>query len=325
MSYIVAFIAHKVKERRKNVQLPESESRTMPSANPIDANIIILAGGISSRMKQEASVASRIDPALVRDARDKSKAMIGVGRDRRPFLDYLLANVENAGYRNVVIVVGEHDDSIRRHYEHGIGAGLFRSLVLSYVAQPIPAGKEKPPGTAHALMIALEAMETWRGRKFTVCNSDNLYSVGALRMLMDDRHDNAMIDYDRSALRFDHERITQFAVIKKGIDGYVEDIIEKPSDDEISRAADSSGRIGVSMNLFRFSYDRISPFLEMVPQHPHRQEKELPVAVGIMIDRHPKSLFAIPLSEHVLDLTMQADLPVVVEYLRGERRNKFNG
>ena len=282
-------------------------------STPPDANIVILAGGISSRMKKHAEIAGGVDPSLIHDAGPISKAMIGVGENRRPFLDYLLSHVEQAGYKNVVVIVGEQDDSIPRYY--GNGAGRFHSLVLSYVVQSIPAGRKKPLGTADALSTALRAMTAWKGRKCTVCNSDNLYSVKALRVLLEDTHDNAMIDFDRSALRFDQERIMQFAVIKKTADGYVDTIIEKPPHDVMMLAADAAGRIGVSMNIFRLSIDQIFPFLERVPLHPLRQEQELPVAVTLMIDRYPKSVFAIPLSEHVLDLTVQADIAVVMEYL----------
>ena len=280
-------------------------------------NVVILAGGVSSRMKKESNALS-LDPLLLQDAQEKSKAMIGVGDNKRPFLDYLLYNIEQAGYRNVVIVVGERDDSIRKYYETGDGAKLFPSLDISYAVQKIPTRRQKPLGTADALLEALKAMTAWKRQKLTVCNSDNLYSVNALQLLLEDRHDNAMIDYDRSALKFGQERITQFAVIKKDADGFLEDVIEKPSAEEITSASDRSGRIGVSMNFFRLSYDTIYPFLEKVPLHPHRQEKELPIAVKMMINRYPRSMFTIPLSEHVPDLTNPADILEVKAYLERE-------
>ncbi|HEV8538946.1 MAG TPA: sugar phosphate nucleotidyltransferase [Bacteroidota bacterium] len=284
----------------------------------MEPNIVILAGGISSRMKQQASASSTLDASLRKDAQEKSKAMIGVGDDSRPFLDYLLYNMERAGYEDVVIVVGERDDSIRRRYEGDEGEHLSRSMKISYAVQKIPAGRTKPLGTADALLEALEANPGWKGRKLTVCNSDNLYSITSLRLLRMDSHDNAMIDYDRSALIFNQERITQFAVIKKDARGFLQDIIEKPSEDDITLATDSSGRIGVSMNFFRFSYDAIYPFLVSIPLHPVRQEKELPLAVKMMVERYPGSMFTIPLSEHVPDLTTQSDILEVRSYLAKE-------
>ena len=259
---------------------------------------------------------SALDSSLQHDAVTKAKSMMRVGRNQRPFLDYLLLNIEKSGYRNVVIVVGEKDTSIRAYYEADGHAGELPSLQISYVPQTIPTGRKKPLGTADALLQALNATSNWKGRRFTVCNSDNLYSENALRMLLEDTHDNSLIDYDRSALGVDNERISQWAVIVKDEEGYVQDIVEKPSPEEISHATSKVGRLGVSMNIWRFSYDAIVPFLYTVSLHPVRGEKELPTAVRMMMLSHPRSLHAIPMSEHVIDLTSQDDVVVVMEYLR---------
>lgn len=279
----------------------------------MDKNIVILAGGASSRMK--SSVAA-IDPALQYDAATRPKGMIRVGAGQRPFLDYLLLNVEMSGYNEAVIVVGERDNSIRGYYETEGHARQFPGLRISYVPQTIPAGREKPLGTADALLHAMKAVPSWKGGQFTVCNSDNLYSQKALRALLEDEHENAMIDYDRSTLGANDERISRWAVIVKDDQSFLQDIVEKPSLEEIDRARDKAGRVGVSMNVWRFSYDWILPFLELVPLHPLRGEKELPTAARMMVLAHPKSLFAIPLSEHVIDLTSQRDVIPVMEYLR---------
>ncbi|MDZ7362328.1 MAG: sugar phosphate nucleotidyltransferase [candidate division KSB1 bacterium] len=284
-------------------------------------NIVILAGGISSRMKKSAANSAVLDPHLRRDAEQKPKSMIGVGDNSRPFLDYLLHNIAQAGYHQVVIVIGEKDHSIREYYHDGKHAALFSSLNIQYAVQPIPAGRQKPLGTADALWHALKATPGWRGESFTVCNSDNLYSREALRLLREDTHDNALIDYDRAGLQFAPERILAFAAIKKDADGFLQDILEKPSPEEMAEAADANGRIGVSMNIFRLSYDQIFPCLETVPLHPLRQEKELPAAVKMLVDQNPRAVFAIPRSEHVPDLTLQSDILPVKEYLQKEYQN----
>ena len=283
-------------------------------------NIVILAGGISSRMKKSVETASGVDPKLLREAKEKSKAMISVGTGSRPFLDYVLDNSEKAGYRNICIVVGERDNSIREYYE-GAGAKLFSGIRISYAVQTIPPGREKPLGTADALLVALRAMPEWKGQSLTVCNSDNLYSVNALRLLLDDMHANSLIDYDRSALKFSAERISRFAVLAKDSQGFLTGIVEKPAEEEIRRYTGKNGRIGVSMNLFRFSYDMVLPFLERVPLHPVRQEKEIPTVLNMMIATDAHAIYTIPLSEHVIDLTSQSDILEVKEFLRKEFPN----
>jgi NDP-sugar pyrophosphorylase family protein len=281
-------------------------------------NIVILAGGISSRMKKTTPAGTNIDPMLLQETQIKSKSMLRVGEGERPFLDYILHNIQEASYKDTVIVVCEKDSSIRDYYEMHAGAKHFDQLNISYSTQVIPLGRTKPLGTADALLEALKSKPAWGRQSFTVCNSDNLYSIRALRLLLADEHENAMIDYDRSTLQFEPWRFEHFSVIKKNRDGFLQDIIEKPSVSDIENATDENGRIGVSMNIFRFSYDKIFPILESVPPHSIRQEKELPHAVKIMISKNPQSMFTIPLSEHVIDLTSQEDIPKVKEYLRKE-------
>jgi glucose-1-phosphate adenylyltransferase len=294
------------------------EERTSRGADP---NLVVLAAGISSRMRKPASRLPEGHENAFADALLKSKSMIGVGENRRPFLDYLLFNAREAGYRDAVLVVGERDPEIRRYYESPDTAKALRPLKISCVVQPIPGGRRKPLGTADALLRALTARPDWRGRKLTVCNSDNLYSSRALRLLLDSPYDCAMIDYDLAGLRLAREKIGQFAVIRKDGAGYVTAIIEKPSPEEVAASADQEGRVGVSMNIFRFSYDTVAPLLEQVPLHPVRDEKELPEAVAILIRSRPSVLMAIPVSEDVPDLTSQDDIPAVQDYIRKAYRD----
>ena len=277
--------------------------------------LIILAGGISSRMKQSAISTTMVDKELIHDADLKAKSMIGVGENRRPFLDYLLYNARQAGYEKVLIVIGEKDDSIRDYYGENDLDNEFHGLKISYTIQKIPRGREKPLGTADALYQGLTSKREWSGTRFTVCNSDNLYSVKALKLMLQDDYKNAMVDYDRAALQFEWSRIERFAVTMKDEEGFLTKIIEKPSEDQIKAVKGKDGIIGVSMNIFRMQYDMVYPFLEKVPFNPERQEKELPEAVTMMVEAHPKSLFAFPLSEHVPDLTIKSDILPVKKYL----------
>jgi glucose-1-phosphate adenylyltransferase len=280
----------------------------------MDPYLVILAGGVSSRMKKPGTVG--LDPALLHDADRKSKAMIGLGAAGRPFLDYLLSNADAAGYKDVVIVVGEADRSIRDNYGQLDCGNPFLGLSISYAVQRVPPGRTKPLGTADALLRGLESRKEWSLSKVTVCNSDNLYSVEVLRCLLESPEPCALIDYDRDALEFEPERVQQFAVIEKDGENYLRTILEKPGPADIARAAGPNGRVGVSMNIFRFSYQMILPYLTRVPLHPVRQEKELPGAVMLLVTDSPRAVKVYPRSEHVPDLTDKNDIRHVQEYLR---------
>ena len=280
-----------------------------------EPNIIILAGGISSRMKRSASAAHAIEAALIDDAAHKSKSMIGVGTGHRPFLDYLLMNIEASGYRDVVLLIGEADHSVRDYYESANTRAAFPGLSISFVVQPVPEGRTKPLGTADAVTRTLDATQRWKGTRFTVCNSDNLYSQEALTLLRKSPHRNAAIAYDRAALGFAPERIAQFGIMKTDDEDYLVDILEKPTADELQEAG-IRGTPAVSMNVFRFTYDDILPFVRETPLHPVRKEQELPVAVRALVRNNPRSVKTFRLAEPVPDLTTVDDIPAVQEYLR---------
>ena len=280
-----------------------------------EGRLVILAGGISSRMKKPVDSNVNVEEKLIEDADKKSKSMIGVGNNYRPFLDYLLFNARQTGYKDIVVVVGEKDNSVRDYYGSSEKNNNFNGINISYAVQPIPAGRNKPLGTADALLWGLKSKPEWTGSKFTVCNSDNLYSQKALKLMLNSPYIAALIDYDRSALEFDISRIERFAVTTKNENGFLIDIIEKPSPEIIESVKSKSGFIGVSMNIFSLSYDVIFPILEKVPLHPKRKEKELPEAVKILATEIKESVYAYPLSEHVPDLTSKEDIIQVKEYL----------
>ncbi|MEX1139382.1 MAG: sugar phosphate nucleotidyltransferase [Bacteroidota bacterium] len=277
-----------------------------------EPNIIILAGGISSRMKKSVASAAGLDNSLTQDAAQKSKSMIGVGLGQRPFLDYLLYNIQAAGYKDVVLLIGQNDTSVREYYEGSKRPGIFSALNMTFVVQPIPEGRTKPLGTADALQRSLEARPDWKSKQLTVCNSDNLYTIETLKLLLDSPERNAVINYDFQGLRFPRERIFQFAVLRTDPEEYLNDIMEKPSEEQLKEVGD---HWGVSMNIFRFSYDDILPYLKTVRLHPERNEKELPETVRMMVRDKPQTVKTYRKSEYVPDLTTVDDIPQVQQYL----------
>lgn len=290
-----------------------------------NGKLVILAGGISSRMRKPLTeskgrassegILPLINERLIKDADEKSKSMIGVGRNFRPFLDYLLFNARETGYRDIVLVIGENDNSIRDYYGQKDKNNEFKGLLISYAIQKIPSGRIKPLGTADALLCGLKSKPEWAEGKFTVCNSDNLYSKDALFLVQNTGYPAALIDYDRSAMQFETSRLEKFAVTIKNNKGFLIKILEKPATLQIIELKERHGYVGVSMNLFSLEYDLILPILEDLPENPIRKEKELPEAVTILANKYESSVYCYPLKEHVPDLTSKSDINEVKKYL----------
>ncbi len=252
----------------------------------------------------------------IQHANTKSKALIGLGSSNRPLLDFLLLNAENAGYKNIYLIVGEEASLFKSHYGIKKENNIYNGLQLSYATQFIPKERVKPFGTADAVFQALEQYPNLQNESFTVCNSDNLYSVEVLKVLRENRYNNALISYDRDGLLFSLERVSRFALIQFDSENFLKDIIEKPSLEEANQYKDIKGKFRVSMNIFKFNGKMFFPFLASCPIHKERNEKELPTALLNMCNEFPKAMKGIPFHEHVPDLTSKEDIEIMKKYIQ---------
>jgi glucose-1-phosphate adenylyltransferase len=280
----------------------------------MDKNIIILAGGASSRMKN-SMFSKNLSEEELKNANTRSKALLEFGNAKRPILDFLLLNAKKAGYKKVIIVIGEQGALFKEYYGNQQKDNSFRGLSISYAIQYIPEGRDKPMGTADALFQALEQYPILKTASFTVCNSDNLYSIKALRALLICKDSNAFINYDRDALQFPMLKIQRFALTLVDENFHLETIVEKPSKNQVSNYKDVKGRYRVSMNVFKFTGAEIYSFLKNCPIDPKRNEKELPTAILNMINESKSYLRGISFAEHVPDLTSKEDIAIMRKYI----------
>lgn len=272
-------------------------------------NLVVLAAGMSSRMKKEDK-GVQLSSEDMQQANQRTKSLISIGNKGQVLLDYVLFNAQQAGFKNVYVVTGKDNTLFKEHYKNKkLGLELF------FAVQHIPENRVKPLGTADAICQLLTQYPTLKQTHFVVCNSDNLYSVKAFKVLRNIKEDQALISYDRDALQFSAERVSKFAVISVK-NNYVKAIVEKPTLNQLEKFKDYEGKIRVSMNIFKLYGKRIFPFLKDCPLHPIRQEKELPVAINNYLKVHPLSMRALPLSEHVPDLTSKKDIAILRKQLK---------
>lgn len=278
-------------------------------------NLVILAGGISSRMKKPTT-SNSVNDEETKQANHRSKSLISIGNSGRPLMDYLLFNAKKAGYKNIYIVINEQGDLFKEFYGKEKANNQFNGLNISFPIQYIPKNSVKPLGTADAVFQAVEQFPKLQNQKFTVCNSDNLYSENALKKIRETANNNAFISFDRDALEFSLEKIYSFAIMNLDDSNYLKNIIEKPSIDEAKNYKDENGKIRVSMNIFKLDGKMIYPYLKNCPVHLIRNEKELPTVVLNCVSDYPKAFLGIPLSEHVPDLTAKEDIAIIKTYLK---------
>ena len=286
-------------------------------------NLIILAGGMSSRMKKTSTLKS-VSEEETHQANTRSKSLISVSNSGRPLMDYLLYNAKKAGYKNVYIVVNEQGGLFKEFYGEQKANNNFNGLNISFPTQYIPDGRVKPFGTADAVFQAVEQFPELQNQQFTVCNGDNLYAINSLKLVRETKYSNAFVSYDRDALAFSLKKIYSFAILNLDEKNHLKNIIEKPTIEEAKTNQDKDGKIRVSMNLFKFDGKTMYPYLKNCPVHVLRKEKELPTAVLNCVAEHSESFFGIPLSEHVPDLTAKDDIIIIKEHLKKHYPEKLN-
>jgi len=269
----------------------------------MNTSLLILAAGMSSRMK--ASSSKQIEYKKLHQANTRSKGLIEIGTDSKPLIYYLLFNAQQAGYKTIYLITGKDSSLFRRIIK---GFSDLNHLQIKYVTQHIPSTRAKPWGTADAVFQALEQFPNLKKEYFSVCNSDNLYSVKAFQNIKEIEGGGALIAYDMDFLKFTKKKISGFALLVFDLNFNLQEIIEKPNPDDFKNYSDSKGRLYVSMNLFTFSGDQFYSFLKECPVHPTRNEKELPSAILNMVHSSPGSVIGIPMQEHVPDLTNKEDI-----------------
>ena len=266
--------------------------------------IVVLAAGMSSRMKKSAD--SEIDTKKADEANKKSKSLITFGN--KPFIYFLLKNISNAGFETVIMVVGnDHDD-----FKSQINLlDITSKLEIKYATQKIPKGRVKPFGTADAVFQTMEQIPELQNESFCVCNSDNLYSSSSLKLIRENSFENAVLAYDRDSLEFPKERVSSFSILMMDGDFNLVNFIEKPTPEQVSENLDENGKIRVSMNIFKFNGNHAFDFIKNCPINPIRIEKELPSAIVNMISDNSFYMKGIPIAEHVPDLTSKADINII--------------
>jgi D-glycero-alpha-D-manno-heptose 1-phosphate guanylyltransferase len=126
---------------------------------------VVLAGGLGTRLK---SVIQEVP-----------KPMADV--NGRPFLEYVLDQVADAGFDHIVLSTGYQAGMIRRHF-----GDSYRNMRITYSEEDVPLG------TGGAVKKALEVATE---NTVLVCNGDSLYKadLGALHALHAAEHADVTI------------------------------------------------------------------------------------------------------------------------------------
>jgi dTDP-glucose pyrophosphorylase len=261
---------------------------------------VILARGLGTRMRRADGSQPRLDARQAQMADTGLKAMIPTGR---PFLDYVLSGLADAGYREACLVIGPEHGVVRDYYG--------RTCVPERIAVAI-AVQEKPLGTADALAAA-EGFAA--GSNFLMINSDNYYPTGACRELRLLGRP-AIAAFARDGLlresNISADRIRRFAVVTRNPDGTLARIVEKPDE---ALMTNLGAEVLVSMNCWCFGPAIFRACAAIGPSP--RGELELTDAVQYAVSHLAERFEVLTFNAGVLDLSSRSDIGAVAARLKG--------
>jgi Nucleotidyl transferase len=222
----------------------------------MDLTLLVLAAGMGSRyggLKQ-------IDP---------------VGPSGETLLDYNIYDARRAGFNKVVFVIRRSIEAdfkaiISPRYKDKINLDYaFQELGQLPNGQTLPAGREKPWGTAHAVLAARDSIH----EPFAIVNADDCYGRDALTQAgshlsslpsTSTQHEYGLVGYPM------RNTLSAFGTVSRGVcqvdaDGFLLSVVEETKIEREGKggkvirpdgtATSYSGDEPVSMNLWTFTPD----------------------------------------------------------------------
>lgn len=265
---------------------------------------VIMARGLGTRMRKADEAASGLSNDQQQAASAGVKALIPTGSGR-PFLDYVLTCLADAGFESVCLVIGPEHQQLREYYSITVRP---KRLKIDFAIQP------EALGTANAIAAA----QTFAGEDdFLALNSDNYYPMEAL--LAAQAFDGmGLVGFDEDALlagsNIPPERLRGFAAVQIDSSGCLLQIIEKPSEDVLAQLPRP---LIISMNCWRFG-PRIFEACRSIPVSP-RGEFEITDAVRYCMTSLNCRFKVATVHAPVLDLSYQTDIYPVTQMLASRR------
>jgi len=271
--------------------------------------LVVLAAGMGSRyggLKQ-------IDP---------------VGPGGEVIMDYSMYDAVDAGFGKIVFVIRRDiEDSFKEKFSSKLEgvietAYVYQELGLFVDGFEIPANREKPWGTGHAILVAKDEVN----EPFAVINADDYYGPGSYRQMKDflvSGNDNyAMVGF---TLR---NTLSEHGHVSRGVCGCDENmLLQKVTEiTEITKAGDGAvfvdengdknelaGDEIVSMNLWGFGPDIFehlqSQFKEFLAEQGNELKSEfyIPAVVDKLISSGQKKVDVLHSQERWFGVTYKED------------------
>ena len=275
-----------------------------------------------------------------------SKQITPVDDAGHVIIDFSIYDALRAGFGRVVCVI---KPEMEADFRQAIGDRIAPSVDVRYAYQTldrlpqgfsVPEGRQKPWGTAHAVLCALDQVEG----PFAVINADDFYGRGALAAAgaflraPGDANEHAMVGY-----RIENT-LTENGTVSRGVceadgEGYLKSIEERlsiePREGGAAYTEDGGATYRfipagtpVSMNLWAFREGireafraQFADFLrDTVPANPLKSEYYLPYVPKALIARGEARVRLLGTDERWYGMTYREDIQKVRDAIARMRR-----
>lgn len=264
-----------------------------------------------------------------------------VGPTNEFIIDYSVYDAIVAGFNKVVFVIKEENydifrDTIGKRIEPYINVEYcFQSLKSLPNDIDVPEGREKPWGTAHAILAAKEVIH----ENFAIINADDFYGREAFidianflkRFASDNKY--AVVGYEVEHTLTEHGSVKRAVleqhddVLCKLIESTIEKkdgvIVASPLNGAesfvINRCAPvSMNMFGFSPSIFKYIEENFIPFLEKNKDNILKCEYLIPELVAELIGRGIIDVSVIPTKSRWQGVTYKEDTPKVMKMIENE-------
>jgi UTP-glucose-1-phosphate uridylyltransferase len=260
-----------------------------------------------------------------------------VGPAGETIIDYSIYDALRAGFGKLVFVI-RHD--FERQFRETVGVRFEQRVGVEYVHQEldklppgfaVPAGRTKPWGTTHAILLAEGAIR----EPFAAINADDFYGAQAYRLLAEHltsgTPDYAMVGF---ILR---NTLSEFGSVARGVsrvdeNHYLKSIVEMMKIEPDGGGAKNTGADGktikltgdeaVSMNFWGFTpavfgqlRAQFTAFLKTSGQE-QKSECYIPATVGELVTAGQAKVKVLRTNDSWFGVTYREDRPRVVESIR---------
>ncbi len=252
-----------------------------------------------------------------------------IGKNGEAILDFSVYDAVEAGFNKVVFVI-KH--AIEKDFKEMVGKRIEKRVKVEYAFQEIdllpegytcPADREKPWGTAHAILCCKDLVN----EPFAVINADDFYGKSAFKQIAEflrsDTNDYCMVGFRLK------NTLTENGYVSRGVcnteNGILKSVTErtkiencKYTEDDGETWTELDPDTVVSMNLWGFMPDifehietGFKSFLNEKINVP-KSEYYLPSVVSSLIERGEKQVQVLVAEEKWYGVTYKEDKEKVV-------------